>query len=289
MDEMYIKKEIKEEIPDEIQPNSQEDIPPETMLLNHLIKLEENDLNYEDLYNQGCSSLNNDYASNEDEEPESVYVDEEPEVFIANFPHDTKEVNDPLASTEQQEEPEQQQEEPGHQEAEVKPKFWSSDVKMRKVRVIRTPPLKNLVKKTYSLQHRMASKSQIRTSGLPGTCNSCRTCKKSFESVTHLRQHELACFKCKHCNLIVISLNYLVHHMAKCRRKIDTSKSVSKGRSNGGLNKKSCHICYAKCTNEEMEEHLKRNHLIPNAYACHLCDCKFDSEFEAHQHLKKAH
>lgn len=265
------------------------EIPPDEMLLN-IVKSEEKDLNYENLFNEGSSSYLDNVSSNQSpcenettvddkDEDENSYIDEVP-VFIPNLQfnsRNSKEI-DPLAV----QEPEQQTTQLKHKSFDqTTPKLW----KMRKVRIIRSPPVlpvKDLVQKTYSLEHRRKPNS-------PASSLNCPTCKTSFASVSQLRTHELSCFKCKYCNLIHTSMDYLVDHMAKCRRNIDAQQWGLKFRRQYG-DKTSCHICYTEFNSREnLQMHLKRNHLIPNAYACHLCDSKFDSEHEAHQHLKKSH
>lgn len=156
--------------------------------------------------------------------------------------------------------------------------FANSRRKFKKVRVVaarHVPPVKDLVQKTYSKKHKE----------LPHVCT---TCKKIYPSAPQLRDHERNCFKCKECNLIYGSIVHLANHMKRCRRRKGGEKNqLTKSQNrNPYVKSKSCNICSSTfLTDEEFEEHRKRNHIIPNAYACHLCDSKFDSEHEAHLHV----
>lgn len=291
-----IKQEIKEELLDDIYTNSEE-IYDESMMLE-MVKYEEDEdqpndenLNTSEIYSKVIKPNQSNQVTCDDDnfvENDDLYVDGEREVFIANLNqnYSKESTSDPLAfhaapeSIDTEVDP--------HKNSQLDPPSTDSNhKKVVRVRVLRTPkvpPLNKLVYKTYSQEHRTApSKRQI---------HSCSTCKKIFGNLNQLREHERNCFKCEQCNLIVISMEYLVNHLTKCRRKKDEHKLLSKRLQNtsGSIEKKSCNICYISfVSDDDMEEHQKQNHTIPNAYACHLCESKFDSEFEAHQHLGNAH
>lgn len=280
MDEFQIKQEIKEEIQDDFyQTTEYEDN--ESMLLNvvkdedDFNEYEDNQPNYQDEEDSRHSKV---HCS---ENTEIVFVNGEPEIFVPMNIQQIKEDNsDPLDIT-----PERST------SAAIQPIILSTPLttenreSFKKIRVVRTmkktPSVKDLVQKTYSKKHREAP-------------HLCTVCKKIFSSANLLREHERSCFKCKQCNLIVANMSHLVNHMRKCRRKrrdeptnLPSNKQTRHSRYMGN---KSCNICSLTFFSyKELVEHQRQNHATPNAYACHICDQKFDSEIEALSHISTSH
>lgn len=277
MDELQIKKEIKEEIQDDFYHTSEyEDN--ESMLLN-VVKDEEdsndyedNQPNYQDHFKMYCSG-----------NTEKVFVNGEPEMHIPTNmqPINNKEDNsDPLDIT--PERPTSASIQPNLNNTQLTTGKCDNFKKIRVVRALIPPPVKDLVQKTYSKKHKEAP-------------HLCTICKKIFPSVYLLREHERSCFKCKQCNLIVANMTHLVNHMKKCRRKRQdepTNSAPNKQMRHGGFmgRSKSCNICsFTFLSYKDLVEHQRQNHATPNAYACHICDKKFDSETEALSHISTCH
>lgn len=111
-------------------------------------------------------------------------------------------------------------------------------------------------------------------------------------------------YVCDKCKLVLSSAELLKSHV-ECvhnkREKGINSRKIHKVTSSPPSNHNryrdrpyklrplSCNVCYVDFgSHQEVQEHQKV-HLVPNAYACHLCEEKFDSEFTAHHHLYSAH
>lgn len=157
----------------------------------------------------------------------------------------------------------------------------------------KTPPISELFKKTYSLEHRSAHKT---------TGWKCHVCARTFSYLTEFEVHRRRCFfNCKKCNLIFKTMLDLQAHHRKCRilsnyrrQKINNSKNSDKSTlvvvERKSQSKNSCDIC---CTTfnskQELELHRNQNHLVKNAYACHKCERRFDDSNDAVRHLKQDH
>lgn len=218
-------------------------------------------------------------------ECENVFIDGEPEICITNLPNRSKEdASDPLALSTPPRKP----------SPCTQPKRFIIELKRAK----KAPPVKDLVNRTYSSRHRNATKDRH---------HACKTCKRPFADIVSLQNHTRVCIlnknKCQHCNLIFQTFSYLVDHMKTCRVANGNSNEISttltpteRVRLSSTLGSssrnacKSCNICYIKLGSEEqLAAHRKQSHFIANAYACHLCENKFDNERDALLHLQNAH
>lgn len=276
MDEIKIKQEIKEEIQEDFYHTSNYE-GNESMLLN-VVKDEEDFDEYED--NQ--PNYQDEDASSCSENTEKVFINGEPEIYI---PINVQQINfkeensDPLDITPEQ--PTSTSMQPIIRDIQMTSEKRDNFKRIRVIRLMKEPPpVKDLVQKTYSKKHKEAP-------------HSCTVCKKIFCSVHLLREHERSCFKCKQCNLIVSTMSHLVNHIKKCRRKEqnEPANSPKQIRHAGYVgSKSSCNICsFTFLSNKELVEHQRQNHATPNAYACHICDRKFDSETEALCHISTCH
>ncbi|XP_055310374.1 zinc finger protein 60-like [Sitodiplosis mosellana] len=295
MDGIEIKQEIKEEIQDDYYHTRENEEDFNESMLLEVIKYEDDDEDFdkyeEQRYQDERSSHFKVYCA---ENPEKVFVNGEPEIYIPTVqPTNYKESNsDPLYITP----------EPTitTTSASIAPVIHNTQLptakreEFKKFRVVRAvkdmksdlnlkvkvPPVKDLVQKTYSKKHKELQ-------------HPCTICRRIFSSVRLLREHERSCFKCKQCNLIVASMSHLVNHMKKCRRKrkdVLANASSKQHPRNSHVPDRSCNICSSTFQSVfELEEHQRRNHLTPNAYACHICDKKFDSESQAHIHISSSH
>lgn len=161
------------------------------------------------------------------------------------------------------------------------------------VRKAAAPPVKELVRKTYSLQHRLAHKTSA-------SCNICHVCARSFDNPVEFERHRHCCtFKCTKCNLIFSNKTLLRTHLQNCRlqnnyvkfkhSKRDKSK-VTVSHNPKFLGWDSCDICCMKFNSiHELREHRKQKHFFAKSYACHLCTKKFKNNFDAFDHLKRDH
>lgn len=228
-------------------------------------------------------------------ECENVYIDGEPEVSITNFSslmrnRGCESPIDPLAIHA----PHQQQpERPLNNPSSVliqQPQTSATAKRARTVPFGSFAPVKNLVSKTYSSEHRTMSKAKI-------TQHICNNCKHIFRTQIELQNHEQTCYyKCEHCNLIFATMELMLKHRNKCKKSNEKMKSAKSRqmpvphKSNHLLKRRACNICYAEFGFEgELIDHQNTHHVMPNAYACHLCDRKFDLEHEAVNHLTNDH
>lgn len=260
-------------------------------------------------------------------ECENVYVDGEPEVSINHFngltsnrsKEDACDPLDPLAIHTPAERPNGQQNhsqqthsqsnhsqqihsqqthsqqihsQPNHNhQPNIQQNHYVQAKRLNVLRILKAPPVKDLVNRTYSSKCRKLNTD---------TQLVCRTCKKSCLNANDLLEHRRICnstkHKCHSCNLIFGRMEYLTNHMKKCPKLHERSKKLPKAsqqtqiRISTKFNKKSCTICCIELGSaEELAEHERKNHFVPNAYACHLCDSKFDSEQDALIHLRNTH
>lgn len=318
MDLNHIKREIKEEFIDELIPNVQEDF---HLSLSQRVKIEnefDDELsNYEYAEPETsvgeCSSTINERKNGNHfrvytakasastcqqntSQYENIYIDGEPEVSIDKFKtlknyHSKGVESDPLAlHTTPFDEQENQ--------SDSTPKAEQKMV----TRYKKVVPIKNLVNRTYSKS--TDGTNNIQTKYLQYECD---VCCLSFSNPSTFQQHRDNCFvKCKDCNLIFKEKEELVAHVdtfcpLRVKRTLLTSSYPSRYQQRWKRQKvvnpgyprpetKSCNICCIELESvEQLEEHRKQNHFMPNAYACHLCDEKFDSNHEARSHLKKDH
>lgn len=159
----------------------------------------------------------------------------------------------------------------------------------------KAPPVNELFRKTYSLEHRLAHK----TTGW----NTCQVCARKFYNPTEFEMHQRRChFSCKKCNLIFQTLGELRAHHQKCKilsncrgQKVHNNKDTNKS-TLIVIDKKttrrmdSCDICCTKFSSwQELDLHRKQNHLVKGAYACHKCERRFDNSNDAVLHLKRDH
>lgn len=280
MNGINVKQEIKEEIHDEIfNEIDYNEVYNDEMLLQSL-KFENDEQEYYE-YNNGHTNESDLTPNNENTSPkpdnvesEDVYIDDELEVCVQNFDQNIK---DPLEihTTIAESKPET--------EDQPIPKKSLKKVKLVRVSVKKFQPVKNLIQRTYS--------KQKTTSNISHTC---ATCKKQFDTNAELVEHKNLCFKCYKCNLIFanISRAKFKRHLIICMKKTETNALI-KGRISTKIENplvKSCNVCHTTfALQTEMEEHLKQKHPSYAAYACHLCDKKFDSFVNAHYHLNNDH
>lgn len=123
-------------------------------------------------------------------------------------------------------------------------------------------------------------------------CNvRCNYCHQPFKVNTLRLIHEKMCKMCPKETAILGSQEKVIiteHLPCNALKKPRELKREHIWKDKNGF--VSCNICNAKFTTlVELFEHDKNNHLTPNAYACHLCDKKFDLETTAIQHLKRHH
>lgn len=324
MDSNHIKREIKEEIIDELIPNVGEDF---DLSLSQRVKIEnefDDELsNYEyaepESSVEECSTIIDErengnhlnvYTAKASAsrcqqttiEYENVYVDGEPEVSIDKFKtlmnnHSKAVESDPLAlhTTTPFDERENQL------DASDSDSMPECKRKMIKVHLKKVVPIKNLVNRTYSKS--ADGTNNIQTKYLQYECD---VCFRSFSNTSTFQQHRDNCYvKCNDCNLIFKVREALAAHIdefcsKRVKRTIPTSyptrlqpfkrPKISKPAQPCSSSSKSCNICCIELESvEQLEEHRKQNHFMPNAYACHLCDKKFDSNPEARSHLKRDH
>lgn len=276
MDGITIKQEIKEEIQDVLYDTDADDYK-EPVLLDG-IKFEKDQAeqfnDYDDVYEY---HLNNRSGHSSKFNCEKVYVHGEPEVYNPTS-HHIENNSDPLALCIAPETTATAASVRRQNASVVYDTHLTIANNQQNLNEFRVVPVKNLVHRTYSKKQKEVPLA-------------CTTCKKNFASVSQLRDHGRNCFKCKKCNLFVASMTDLLDHIRKCRRrrKNENQNSSSKVQIRYHTKSTSCNICSLKfLSDEELVEH-KRSHLVPNAYACHLCESKFDSEQDAHLHLKNAH
>lgn len=159
---------------------------------------------------------------------------------------------------------------------------------------LKPPPVKELVRKTYSLKHRLAHKTTV--------SNICHVCTRSFDNPIEFERHRRRCFfKCIKCNLICSEKAMLRIHHQTCQiqhRQRKPKCSNSEKAKLDLLGKKcadktcvdSCDICCMKFnSSQELDAHRKQKHFFANSYACHLCSKKFETNFDAVCHLKRDH
>lgn len=301
----YIKTEIKEETPDEMFENG---IYSDASVVSHAVKSEFNELDnyeyeqpeeYSMLHGEEDSSTSDDFNAKHAPkrkhiECENVYIDGEPEVCITNFNglmqnRSKEDASDPLAlhiTPVERPIQERARQEPS------KPSNYEQPKRICIVSTKRAPPVKDLVNRTYSSKYRKLK---------AGTRYSCETCKKLFSDVNQLRNHEHFCIskqnKCRNCNLIFQRTEYLMEHVKKCPKVAnEPGKPTPNASVQSQLYKishrssKSCNICLVELGSEdELAKHKKENHFVANAYACHMCDSKFDTEQDALLHLRNTH
>lgn len=298
----YIKTEIKEETADEL---VESDVP-----LSDVMKLEENEPDYSE-YNQPQDYMLKSEEGEQDEEEEggkeeesaysydynmkneskknpveceNIYIDGEPAVLLTNFNgsvqnHLKDDALDPLAINTPIERQIQRR-----IQTDITPSLHPAK-RICIVSNMKAPPVKDLVNRTYS--------SKCRKPKSDAGCV-CKTCEKIFSDSTQLRNHERICnLKCMNCNLIFQRKEYLTKHMKRCIPGNHSETSIVPAQSrirNSHRNSKSCNICLVELGSiEELAKHKKENHFVANAYACHVCDRKFDSNLEAVIHLQDTH
>lgn len=282
MNTYSIKKEIKEEIPDEIYDNS--DVYNEEMLMqpwkfeNDIDYYETDEPNKQQFEDDDSFHRSNVYSVSDSKVSatennihcENVYVDGEPTIVLTNQIQNNEgaSTSDPLAIP-------------------VETQSYKATKQLKKIKLVHIPPVSHLVQKTYSKRNINDPKTEQKPALKQFICS---TCKNHFKSMSELQQHERICFKCKQCNLIFQDLKYLIKHMKKCQKSVMQKRRNWRSEESNRSNKKSCDICMTTFLfNEDLEEHRRKKHFVSNAYACHLCDSKFDSEDETHIHLKNAH
>lgn len=312
METTRVKQEIKEEIPDEMYTNDEEHFAnistPQNVKFDYEFEEELSDYEYSEpvgeynaIEDVGDSSLGHssghpaERSATEQQhhvEYEDVYVDGEPEVCLENFPvlidnRPNESASDPLAF---------------HAPVAEVPHNVDQPRKEPKLYVVRTVraeqvrkvlPVKALVNRTYSSKHRTANKVIERKQLF-----TCVGCNQSFHNPLEYQRHKNSCyFKCEKCNLIYRKEELFIMHQKKY-----CSKHANKTLKEDGQpltfntpdqfrrKKISCNICYTELeSTQQLEAHRKENHFTPNAYACHLCDRKFDSDMEAVIHLNRDH
>lgn len=291
MNEFRIKQEIKEEVPDDIYDNS--DVYTDDMLMHPWKYEDEIDYyktdepnqrkfkNDDNFHRTNVDSVSNSKSTETNIHCENVYVDGEPSAVPTNQTQLNEQSGctaDPLAI-------------PipipiSIQKGIDSEAFNASENKtakpLKKIKIVHVPPVRDLVQKTYSKRSTNDPK--------PAQKFNCSTCKRSFRSTFELLLHEAACFKCKQCNLIFKDSECFNKHMKTCKQTVVRKKLSWRNEQSTASKRKSCNVCMTTFMfDEDLEEHRKIKHFVSNAYACHLCDSKFDSEDEAHIHLKNAH
>lgn len=222
-----------------------------------------------------------------------AYIDDEPEIFIENL--EDQHLKDPLAMNTNvvcsngsvaKAMPHLTPSPASLTQAPVEPPLVEL-YRMRPVMPSKVPPIKPVVStKTYSSAHRLVT---TRPS------HSCPHCARSFANSHELVTHRNLCFlKCKKCNLICRSVTQLRLHNQHCTKQISKQKKAVASREVTAGKKarkgNSCDICCTQFSSaKELAAHRKQNHFIANAYACHLCERKFDFNYDAVNHLKRDH
>lgn len=235
---------------------------------------------------------------------ENIYIDGEPEVCIENFNvlnNQTNSAIDPLASCDEPE---------GRRSDRTKNvnQLTSSSISMASsssetisiYHFKKVPPVQKLVNKTYSIKHRTAHKTK--SMATPTTTYKCDRCNQTFYGASEYRDHYVknqCLYKCSDCNLIYRSAQLLKIHKTKfCSTKplkkhkhpIKQTKPVTQMIEPSQFVQKSCNICLVKIdSSDEWTEHQRKYHFMPNAYACHLCDQKFDYDYQVMWHLNRDH
>lgn len=170
------------------------------------------------------------------------------------------------------------------------PKMPEQNQKLLVIRKV--PPVNQLVNKTYSSAHRLPPK--------PKTWHTCDVCARSFSNPNELRQHRSRCFfKCKKCNLICNTSAQLKTHIKQCttapsktKKQIQKQRSAEALRARAKLDQSQTLpniYCSEFDSDEELYTHRKQSNIVANAYACHLCERKFDTNLDARDHLERDH
>lgn len=123
----------------------------------------------------------------------------------------------------------------------------------------------------------------------------CYMCKKIFPNEILLSFHQKLKHKvkCKRCNLLFLNVESWRDHQinSNCSKYEDIQKmfpGLKPTTKKPKRNMNSCDICYVQfdCS-DELNEHRKSHHFA--AFACHMCNKKFDTIEATKIHLKHVH